>query len=213
MNLINPSYDILTICCGDKELELIETAGRTCYKSERFITTASSTEFVRNAIKRGHESILEHSLMTVRFICDRGVSHEIVRHRLASFSQESTRYCNYSKDNFGNELTFIIPSFFTTDQAAYKHWLDAMQTAEDTYLWLIKDGYKPEEARSVLPNSIKTEIVMSANFREWRHFFQIRAARYAGKAHPQMEELARPLLAECKRLVPIIFDDIVVPAD
>lgn len=213
MKIINPSYEILTICCGDKELELIEVAGRTCYKSEQFITSESSKSFVRNAIQRGHESILEHSLMTVRFICDRGVSHEIVRHRLASFSQESTRFCNYSKDRFDNEITFVIPTMMITNKAMYIAWLSAMQNAEDSYMEIIRCGGTAEEARCVLPNSVKTEIVMSANFREWRHFFQVRAARYAGKAHPQMEELARPLLCEAKTLVPIVFDDIIIPGE
>ena len=213
MILIDPSYEILAICCGDEQLSLIENAGRTCYKSVNQGGEESTRSFVKAIVKRGHESVLEHSLMTVKFICDRGVSHEIVRHRLASFSQESSRYCNYASDKFGNQLTFIIPSMFSLESEGFDIWKRAMLTAEDSYLELIHLGYKPEEARSVLPNSIKTEIVMSANFREWRHFFQVRAARYSGKAHPQMEELARPLLKEVKQLVPIVFDDIVVPAD
>ena len=213
MYLIDPSYEILAICCGDEQLSLIEDAGRTCYKSVNQTGKESTDVFVKAIIRRGHESVLEHSLMSVRFICDRGVSHEIVRHRLASFSQESSRYCNYASDKFGNQLTFIIPSMFTLDSEGFDVWSRAMGMAEASYLHLIDLGYKPEEARSVLPNSIKTEIVMSANFREWRHFFQVRAARSAGKAHPQMEELARPLLKEVQKRVPIVFDDIVVPAD
>ena len=213
MRLIDQSYEILQICCGDEGRNLIETAGRTCYKSEAHAVKSSTSDFIRGLIKRGHESVLEHSLMSVRFITDRGVSHEIVRHRLASFSQESTRYCNYANDKFGNQLTFIIPSVFTTDSKGFDIWAKAMMDAELAYMELINNGYKPEDARSVLPNSIKTELVMTASFREWRHFFQVRAARYSGKAHPQMEELARPLLSEVKRLVPVVFDDIVVPAD
>lgn len=213
MILIDPSYEILAICCGDEQLSLIENAGRTCYKSVNQIGWDSTEAFVKAIVRRGHESVLEHSLMTVKFICDRGVSHEIVRHRLASFSQESSRYCNYASDKFGNQLCFIIPSMFSLDSEGFDIWKTAMATAEESYLRLINLGYKPEEARSVLPNSIKTEIVMSANFREWRHFFQVRAARYAGKAHPQMEEIARPLLREVQKRVPIVFDDIVIPAD
>lgn len=218
MKLIDPSYKILCIANGaDDEygpLEFIEKAGRTCYKSnDEFKSKERTEQFIKMLIKRGHESVLEHSFMSVKFICDRGVSHEIVRHRLASFSQESTRYCNYAGGTFNKELTFIIPSFTVNDSQGYRYWKDAMYNAEQTYLWMISHGYKPEEARTVLPNSIKTELVMSANFREWRHFFKLRAARASGKAHPQMEELVRPLLKEVKTLVPVIFDDIEIPTD
>lgn len=213
MVLIDPGYEILAIYCGDEQLSLVENAGRTCYKSVNQGGEESTRAFIKAIVKRGHESVLEHSLMSVKFICDRGVSHEIVRHRLASFSQESSRYCNYASDKFGNQLCFIIPSMFALDSEGFETWSRAMADAEIAYLHLIELGYKPEEARSVLPNSIKTEIVMSANFREWRHFFQVRAARYAGKAHPQMEEIARPLLKEVQKRVPIVFDDIVVPTD
>ena len=213
MILINPTYEILGIYCGDEGLDLMENAGRTCYKSVNQTGKDSTDAFVKAIVRMGHESVLEHSLMSVKFICDRGVSHEIVRHRLASFSQESTRYCNYGSDKFGRQLRFIIPSMFALDSDGFETWKKAMETAEEAYLHLIDLGYKPEEARSVLPNSIKTEIVMSANFREWRHFFQVRAARYSGKAHPQMEELARPLLLEVQKRVPIVFDDIIIPKE
>ena len=213
MILINPSYEILGIYCGDEMLSLMENAGRTCYKSVNQTGKESTDAFIKAIVRMGHESVLEHSLMSVKFICDRGVSHEIVRHRLASFSQESTRYCNYTSDKFGNQLCFIIPSMFSLDSDGFETWKLAMNEAEVSYQHLIRLGYKPEEARSVLPSSVKTEIVMSANFREWRHFFKVRAARYSGKAHPQMEELARPLLKEVKQLVPIVFDDIIIPSD
>lgn len=209
MRLIDPSFEILNISTTDT----IETAGRTCYKSENKGGEEATRTFLKALIRRGHESVLEHSLMSVKFICDRGVSHELVRHRLASFSQESTRYCNYFSDKFDHELTFIIPSFFTVDSEGYEIWKRAMSDAEMAYMYLIDQGYKPEEARSVLPNSVKTEVVMTANFREWRHFFKVRAARETGKAHPQMEELAMPLLRAVKKIVPVIFDDIEIPTD
>lgn len=152
-----------------------------------------------------HESVIEHASMSVRFICDRGVTHELVRHRLAAFSQESTRYCNYSKGKFGNELTVIHPCFLTEGTHQYKLWLDAMCTAETLYLDMLKNGAKPQEARDVLPNSLKTEIVCTANVREWRHIFRLRTSK---KAHPQMRELMCPLLAEARRRVPVIFDDV-----
>lgn len=148
----------------------------------------------KNLIKRGHEAMLEHSSLSVKFICDRGVSYELVRHRMASFAQESTRYCNYSQDKFGKELIFIKPKFFKEGTDSYKYWENAMADAEIYYFSMLDFGCTPQEARSVLPNSIKTEVVMTANYREWRHFFWLRAARKTGSAHPQMEELTVPLL-------------------
>ena len=149
--------------------------------------------------------MLEHEKITVRFICDRGVTHEIVRHRIASYSQESTRYCNYSQDKFGNELTFIKPCFWNEDDAQYKLWLDTMQYIEEMYNKLIASGAKPEEARSILPNSLKTEIVVTMNLREWRHFFKLRTDP---AAHPQIREISLALLDELKQKLPIIFGDI-----
>ncbi|WP_199653019.1 FAD-dependent thymidylate synthase [Parabacteroides sp. AM08-6] len=193
----------------DTIMRNIELAGRTCYKSEDKITTDSSSKFVRMIIGRGHESVLEHEKITVRFICDRGVSHELVRHRIASFSQESTRYCNYSKDGFGNELTFIMPLFEDdgTEVASDEEieWRNAMRDAERHYMNLIKLGWQPQYARSVLPNSLKTEIVVTANIREWRTIFKQRTSK---AAHPQMRELMCPLLNELKKILPDLFFDI-----
>lgn len=210
MKVINPGYEILSPING-AELQLIEKAGRTCYKSEDKITDESAKQFVAGLIKRNHEAMLEHSSLSIRFICDRGVSHELVRHRLASFAQESTRYCNYSKDKFGNELTFIKPFFWDENSFEYARWLEVCKKAEDEYCRLMSQpGCTPQEARSILPNSIKTEVVMTTNYREWRHFFKLRAARATGPAHPQMEEITRPLLEELKTLIPVMFDDIIV---
>lgn len=205
MKIIEAGYEILTPVRGGDALKAIEHAGRTCYKSEKNITEDSAKEFVKKLIKNKHEAMLEHSSLSVKFICDRGVSHELVRHRLASFAQESTRYCNYGKDG---ELTFIRPCFFQEDSTEMAMWEDAMLKAEQTYLDLLKMKRTPQEARSVLPNSIKTEVIMTANFREWRHFFNLRAARATGPAHPQMEELTIPLLRELIDKIPVVFDDI-----
>lgn len=210
MKIINAGYQILSPITGD-ELKLIETAGRTCYKSENNITEESAKKFVAGLISCHHEAMIEHSSLTIRFICDRGVSHELVRHRLASFAQESTRYCNYSHDKFGNELTFIKPCFLHEGLVAFDDWEIAMERAESAYFLMLEHGCTPQEARSVLPNSIKTEVVMTANYREWRHFFKLRAARETGPAHPQMEEITIPLLKELKTLIPVIFDDIIIP--
>ena len=210
MKIIKPSYEILTEISdgGVKELQFIEKVGRTCYKSEDKIENLEKTAaFVKMLISRGHEAMIEHSTLSVKFVCDRGVSHELVRHRLCSFAQESTRYCNYSGDKFGNELTFIEPEFFNNKYANYETWLYCCREAEDKYMHLLANGAKPEEARAILPNSLKTEIVVKANYREWRNIFKLRTDK---AAHPQMRELMIPLLDELKRKLPIVFDDIEV---
>lgn len=205
MNIISPSYEILDKIDGENLLKKIELIGRVCYKSEDKISNDSSSKFISMILLSGHESVIEHEKISVKMICDRGVSHEIVRHRIASYSQESTRYCNYSRDKFGNELTFIRPFYWEDNSEKYELWLNAMQNIESTYIQLITLGAKPEEARSILPNSLKTEIVITMNLREWRHFFKLRTSE---KAHPQMREIAIPLLNEFKSLIPVIFDDI-----
>lgn len=205
MKIIKPYYVIEDEIDPKKMMLTLEKAGRTCYKSEGRIGDGTAEKFIANIIKRGHESVLEHEKITVRFICDRGVTHEIVRHRIASYSQESTRYCNYSQDKFGNELTFIKPCFWNEDDAQYKLWLDTMQYIEEMYNKLIASGAKPEEARSILPNSLKTEIVVTMNLREWRHFFKLRTDP---AAHPQIREISLALLDELKQKLPIIFGDI-----
>ena len=217
MILVKPSFEIMEVMGWQsgklRPLSLIERAGRTCYKSEDKITDVSSEIFVASILRRGHESVIEHSAMTVKFICDRGVTHELVRHRLCAFSQESTRYCNYK-----GGVTFVIPpwckdlgegkyempikeslSIWTTE------WLWSVQEAEDHYVTLLQN-WTPQQARSVLPNSTKTEIIVTANFREWRHIFKLRCSK---AAHPQMREIMIPLHSKCKNLIPIIFDDIV----
>lgn len=205
MKEIRPSFEIMDDIDGAKILHKLERCGRVCYKSEDKITEGSAEKFIGMILKSGHESVLEHEKLTVKFICDRGVTHEIVRHRIASYSQESTRYCNYSKDKFGNELTFIRPCFWADDSEEYAVWKRAMEEIEKTYVKLISLGAKPEEARSILPNSLKTEIVCTMNLREWRHFFRLRTAE---RAHPQIREISVALLDELKKRIPVIFDDI-----
>ena len=205
MKIINAYYSIETPIDGAEILKRIEKAGRTCYKSEDRITEESAENFIRMLIERGHESVLEHESITVRFVCDRGISHEIVRHRLASYSQESTRYCNYINDRFGYEITFIKPCFLKEGTVAYVLWITAMHLANIMYSDMLSEGCTPQEARSVLPNSTKTEVVMTANLREWRHFLKLRTAK---AAHPQMRELTVPLLHELQERIPVVFDDI-----
>ncbi|MFH1675091.1 MAG: FAD-dependent thymidylate synthase [Pseudomonadota bacterium] len=209
MKIVKPSFSFEDEIDGEEILKKIEKIGRTCYKSEEKITTDSAKKFVKVLIKSGHESVIEHEKITVRVVCDRGVSHEIVRHRIASYSQESTRYCNYGKDKFGNEITVIEPYFWQGDSESYKQkyavWEKAMEEVQTAYLQLISLGASPQEARSVLPNSLKTELVMTMNLREWRHFFKLRTAQ---ASHPQMREIARPMLDEFKQRIPVVFDDI-----
>lgn len=204
MNIISPSFEILSPVQPDAMLESIERCGRICYRSEHVIAPGSAKKFVKMIISNGHESVLEHEKITVRIVCDRGVTHEIVRHRIASYSQESTRYCNYSKDRFGG-ITFIRPYFFESEPERFAVWQDAMASCENAYLKLLELGATPEEARTVLPNSLKTEIIVTMNLREWRHFFRLRAGK---RAHPQMREVAVPLLRRFCELLPEVFEDV-----
>ncbi len=201
MKVIKPYFVIEDEINGEQILRNLERYGRTCYKSEEKITSDSARKFVAAILKSGHESVLEHEKVTVRVICDRGVSHEIVRHRIASYSQESTRYCNYKSRG----IQVIEPFFFVGDDKKYWIWLNAMRACEEAYNALIGAGATPQEARSVLPNSLKTEIVMTYNLREWRYFFKLRCSK---QAHPQMREIAIPLLREFQQRIPVIFDGI-----
>ena len=209
MKIVSPDFEVLSLVDGQAILHDIERCGRVCYKSEDKITETSAQAFVGNIIKRGHEAVLEHASVTVKFTVDRGVSHEIVRHRLAAYCQESTRYCNYSKDGFGRQVTFIQPHFLDRGTRGWELWVLAYEQAEKAYFDLLNWGCSPQEARAVLPNSLKTEVVMTANLREWRHFFKLRTAP---AAHPQMREVTIPLLRRMQELIPVVFDDIKLPA-
>lgn len=214
MKIINAGFEVLTPISegGISELQHIEKIARVCYKSEDCITEdgESAKKMVKMLIGRDHTAMIEHSSLSVKFTVDRGVSHELVRHRIASFAQESTRYCNYSKDKFGNEITVIKPCFFEEGSKKYQEWKNAMSYAQDFYFTLLENGATAQEARSVLPNSTKTEITITANYREWRNFFKLRTAK---AAHPQMREVTIPLLKELKEKLPIIFDDIEVEGE
>jgi len=203
MDIIKPSFRIETPLNETEILDHIEKCGRVAYKSEEKITKGSAVKFIRSIIARGHESVIEHFNISIRFICDRGITHEIVRHRLASYTQESTRYCDYA----GQGVTFINPLFWKEDSYCYKVWLQSMKQAEINYRDLISFGASPQEARSVLPNSLKTEIVVTTNIREWRHILKLRTSK---AAHPQIRELMTPLLVELTHRLPVLFGDIKV---
>ena len=213
MNIVNPSIDIIELnaSSGIDILKKIELIGRTCYNSRNKITSDSYINFIKHILKRGHFSVIEHHNVTARILCDRGVTHELVRHRIGSYSQESTRYINYKEG-----ITVINPLFFPEEEMredeGYKFivWRDAMYKAERSYRELIQAGAKPEEARSVLPNSLKTEIVVTFNLREWRHFF---AMRTVIRAHPQIRQVAIMLLEKMKESIPIIFEDFKIDKD
>lgn len=207
MKIIKPDVQFITPIDGATILKRLEQCGRVCYKSEDKITEGSAEKFVVGIIKRGHEAVLEHCSFTVKFICDRGVSHEIVRHRMASYCQESTRYCNYGKGKFGEEITVIRPSTFAKPDSTYHIWKRSCEHAEVAYFDLLNEGCTPQEARSVLPNSLKTEVVMTADLREWRHFCRMRCPV---AAHPDMRVVANMLLTLLKQTYPVFFEDIEV---
>lgn len=213
MNIIKPSFEIVSEISegGIKELKHIERMGRISYKSEDKITEdgESAKKFIGKLIHLGHESVLEHSSLSVIFITDRAVTHELVRHRLASFTQESQRYCNYSKDKFDNEVTFVQPWWISAESPIESDivypWMNAMNTAEREYFQLLEIGMAPQDARAVLPNSTKTEIGVTANYREWRHILKLRCS---DAAHPDIRRLMRGLATELKKRIPVVFDDI-----
>jgi thymidylate synthase (FAD) len=205
MKLIRPSYDLIAVSQSD--MKTMEIAGRTCYQSEPH---SDPETFIENIIDMGHLSVIEHSSLTIRFTVDRGVSHELVRHRLCAISQESTRWCKYNKG-----VTFIIPPWCSISSGTYDQymdgacpdtkWFNAMLDAEFYYKELLDAGWSPQQARSVLPNSLKTTVVMTANFREWRHILTLRTSL---RSHPQMREVMIPLLDELKELFPAVFSDL-----
>lgn len=203
MKILKPCY-VIEPFDGDAIIAKIERIGRTCYKSEDKIGPGTSRKFVKMLIERGHESVLEHASVSVSFTCDRGVSHELVRHRLASYSQESTRYCNYSQDKFNNEIMFVpmltnlTKSQIERREALYRHM-------EDVYMTEIYEGVLPQQARDNLATCLKTEITMTCNLREWRHVFRLRTSKHA---HPQMRGIMQPLLRDFRGLIPVVFDDV-----
>lgn len=207
MKIISPSYAIVRPCALDAvarkdALHAVADAARTCYKS----TGTDDATLVMQLVRSGHEAMLEHYSISVRFTVDRGVSHEIVRHRMASYAQESTRYCNYGKGKFGGEISVICPPGLT--EYARVEWMSACRKAETTYLAMLDDGVPPELARSVLPHALATELVMTANLREWRHFLALRAVGTTGKPHPQIRQVALPMLHELAAWLPEVFADL-----
>lgn len=201
MRIIKQTHKIMGI--DEAPVEFIEAVARTCYKSEANITPGSAEVLTRSLIKRGHEAMIEFADITVRFITDRGVTHEMVRHRHCSFAQESTRYVRYD-----GEMEFIEPVWFWGEKVARTERLlftEACNHSERMYQGLLDRGWSPQKARQVLNHALKTEIVVKANIREWRHILKLRTAK---AAHPQMRALMLGLLVDLKERVPVVFDDI-----
>ena len=203
MRIIDPSFDLVLAPTYQKAVEITEMAARTCYKSDG---DEPPEEYLkRKIIKTGHHSVLEHIAITAKIVCDRGVSHELVRHRLASYSQSSTRYCNYSKDKFGSEITVVRPAFWPEKSRQFDKWMFSCMACETAYMQLIQDGASAQQARSVLPNSLATTVIITANIREWRHILKLRCSK---KAHPDMEKvmtIGRDALAQ---RYPVFFEDL-----
>lgn len=199
MRIVNPGITVFfhLVEGFEHQEEFLEAAGRTCYKSEDRITEGSAARFVAMLNKRGHHAMLEHCFASARLVCDRGVTHELVRHRLASYAQESTRYCDYG----GNGIAVIEPMGLNSDQL--EAWLDAMKEAEKAYVLMRERGCPPQVARHVLPICVKTEIVISANLREWQHIFKMRCAK---AAHPHIRFLMQRALKKFAYRVPSMFD-------
>lgn len=217
MRIIKPYYQILTPIFKDDVYKTIEQIARTCYRSENLITEGSAEKIISSLISNKHEAMLEFFDITIKFVCSRSVSHELVRHRTASYAQESQRFVNYSKAKFNKEITFIEPWFFKGDNFTdnpndkiirnmqYNIWKEACQDAEKAYFKLLQEGATSQEARTVLPNSTKTEINIKNDLRNWRHFLTLRTPSHVD---PQMRELTIPLLRELKAELPLIFNDI-----
>jgi len=214
MKLIKPSYKIETPINRINILKTLELFGRVCYKSEGLITEDSSSKFVKMIVNKGHISVVDHVYISVRFIVNRGFTHELIRHRIAAYSQESTRFCNYIKDKFNGHITFIIPPHLDITPGVYNDtstsikvgnsflWAHHMLDCESVYNSAIKNNWKPQEARGLLPIDLKTEIIMTANLTEWLHVFRLRTDP---AAHPQMREIMIPLSKEFENELPEIF--------
>ena len=209
MKIADPTFKFIYAPSRDEAYRIISEAMSNCYRAELNATPKTPQEMVEKAIRIGHYSVVEHVSVSVDIICDRGVTHELVRHRLASYSQESTRYCNYSGDKFGRELTFIYPSWThipeAMDSRKYAIWEDALRIAEVRYMEMLDAGATPQEARAVLPNSLATKIAMTANLREWAHIFKLRCDL---PAHPDMRQVMKMIMFAMLDLYPSVFQPV-----
>ena len=207
VKIVEPSYRILTPINGKEILQHIEKIARTCYKSEDRITEdgESAKKLIKSLIELGHTAMIEHYSISVQFTTDTGFLKDITRHRLASFAAESTRWCNYSKGKFDNQISVIKPVNIQEGSREYEIWLECMKNIEKSYMEMAELGCAPDQMRMLLPHSTKTDINITANIREWRHIFKI---RLFGHAHPSIKQLLDPLLKDFQKEIPILFDNI-----
>jgi len=204
MKIIEPIIEIEN-ANYNQIMKNLERACRTCYRSEDKITEESYKTLLKNCINRGHESILEHEKITIRMICDIGVYKDLTRHRHASFSIESTRYCNYGKDKFENQIKFIKPVNIEEGTEIYEEWKKSLEEIEKHYIKMVELGATPDQMRMILPHSTAALVTMTANIREWKHIFSLRCTKHA---HPAVEQVMIPLLLHFKKHMPEIFENI-----
>lgn len=204
MKIIEPIVEVEKVDYN-KIMKNLERACRTCYRSEDKITEESYKTLLKNCINRGHESILEHEKITIRMICDIGVYKDLTRHRHASFSIESTRYCNYGKDKFENQIKFIEPVNIEKNTKLYEEWKTSCEEIEKHYIKMVELGATPDQMRMILPHSTAALVTMTANIREWKHIFSLRCTKHA---HSAVEQVMIPLLLHFKQSMPEIFENI-----
>lgn len=204
MKIIEPLVEVENFD-GLKIMKNIERACRTCYRSEDKITEDSYKNLIKNCVNRGHESVLEHEKVTVRLTCDIGVYKDLTRHRIASFSIESTRYCNYGKDKWDNQIKFIKPCNIEGDSELYSNWVGTMDFIEKEYIAMSKNGATPDQMRMILPHSTAAEVTMTANIREWKHIFELRCSK---RVHPSVQQIMIPLLLYFKEKMPEIYESV-----
>lgn len=205
VKIVQPQIEILTPLDGDYIIKHLELCARNCYKSEDKITEDSAKAMIKKLLELGHEAMIEHFSITVKFTTDVGAYKDLTRHRMASFAIESTRFCNYSKGKYGNELTFMQPSNIEEGTELYNIWYKTMEMIEKSYLEMAEKGAKADQLRMLLPHSTKADVIMTANIREWRHVFKLRCAP---AAHPSVRHIMLMLLNEFRKKIPVLFDDI-----
>lgn len=207
VKIIEPSVEIVSEINSDKMLKQIEKCARNCYKSESNITedTTSAVKMIGKLIEMGHTAMIEFADVIVNLHCDVGVYKDLTRHRHCSFAIESTRYCNYSKGKFGNEISVIKPCNMDENSGIYHTWLKAMNDMERAYMQMAEIGATPDQLRMILPHSTAASVMMKANIREWRHIFNLRCAK---AAHPSVRQIMLMTLNEFHNKIPVLFDDL-----
>ncbi len=205
VKIVAPKVEIITPIDGDYILKHLELCARNCYKSEDKITADSAKAMIKKLLEMGHEAMIEHFSITVKFTTDVGAYKDLTRHRMASFAIESTRFCNYAKGKYGNELTFMRPSNMEEGSEIYNIWYKTMEMIEKSYLEMAEKGAKADQLRMMLPHSTKADVIMTANIREWRHVFKLRCAP---ATHPSVRHVMTMLLKEFRKKIPVLFDDI-----